>query len=200
MQPAYAGAARERKRISHVVVSPCRWKTRLGWSCPHAAQDRAHRQAEAPCKLSRLVEASVPFAVPVQGNGNGEIGALEHAAARRRHQGGERTRDRPPAVVLQGVHDCAERSFVGAYGAGARDRRAAAPAARTRGAIDTDCAPRWKRITATTAQRRLERNDRPPAAAADGPTRRFVERASARGARRRDHDSDQTIDNGAQHG
>jgi hypothetical protein len=99
------------------------------------------RQPELAREIVRLIESPLAAAGPMERHGNHGVGAFQNRAALLPHAGGEREGERPAAVVLQGVHNRAERSIVFADGAASRDPRPSAPASRTGVCAQADHAP-----------------------------------------------------------
>jgi len=196
--PQQAGVAGGRKCVTDVdVTASCR-QVGLRRGCPDASERAHHRQSEATCQIVGLIEAARPASRRVERNRYDCIGAFEDVVSPRAHERGERTGERPPAVVLEGVHDRAKRAIVGAHGARPGHLAPRASTSRARCQRYADRAPAGKRIAARVANRRRERQDRGPAVAAHRPLYRVLERAAACGAARRKEHREQCVSEGGE--
>jgi hypothetical protein len=124
---------------------------------------------------------------------NQDVCAFEHARAVMAHlpcQGGGH---RPAAIVFERVQNRPQRPVVRPDGCAGRQRGRPAPAPRTHRRISADDPPGLKRIAAVPAEGRHERHDPGPAACADRSAGGRLVRTTARGARRREEDRDETV-------
>ena len=169
---------------------------RLRRRAPRPLQRGRDRQPEMPRQLARLVEAARALARSVQRHGDGEVGALEHPRAGAAHPPRQMARERRTAVVLEGVHDRAQRAFVQTDRPRQRDERLVAAASRTARVREADAAPRRQRIAAGAAAGFGDRDDGGPAGGADGAGGGMIERPAARRADRRQQEREQAVGDG----
>ena len=167
-------------------------RLRRGGSRP--AQGVNDRPREMPGEIRRLIEPTLAAARRVEWYRDNVVGARPHIGAALRHQRRQFRRERPPAVVFEGMDDRTQRAVVSAYRACERDDAplAATPWAQRLSAIERP--PGCERVAAAGAQRRRQRQDCLPAAAANRPLRRLVERLVARRARRGEQDAEDGVD------
>jgi hypothetical protein len=169
-------------------------------SCvPPAPEHAADRKAEPGSELVSLVEAAPPPTAPMQGNRNGQIRAAENRSALPPEHGAQRSRHRSPAVVLECVHDCAQRPVVVADRPACSDVRPSY-LAQLAAVIRGDRSPCPQGIAADPAERRVQDSNPGPATVAHGGVQRILERPPACGARRRQHDGQQPVDRFSNHG
>jgi len=182
IQPACG--SRGGKRAADVPVPPGGGQPGLCRGRADTTQGMADRQAEMAGQIRRLIEAALPSPRVVKGYGHHVPGAIENIGGTAAHQHGQPPRQRAAAAVLERLDDGAECAVVCADRPGAVDAR---PAAATARAMEMGVAPGRKRVAAPVAERRCQREDGLPAAAADRSARRLIERLVAGGAGRREH-------------
>jgi hypothetical protein len=134
----------------------------------------------------------------MQRNRNDEVGAGEDGLAVAPEQRTERPGNRSPAVVLQRVHNRAERTVVVAERPPRRDVRPADPAQVT-SILRAGRPPRAQRIAADAAERRTEQLDPAPARAAHDRLRGCREGLAAGRARWREYDRQHTVQSSSNH-
>lgn len=157
-----------------------------------APQRRQDRQAEMRREVLRLIEAPPPPPECVQRNRNGEVGASEPVPGDAQDELRQGLRKGPPAVVLEGVHDLAQRAGVHARCPACRPRPAGPLAAAAQDAR-AGFRPRDP-DPAAFADARFEAGHVPPARWADDAPGRGVERNAARGATRGPGDREDRVE------
>jgi len=161
-------------------------------------------------EVSCLVEAAFALPGSMERHGDQDVGARKDVCAGCAHPPRQVPRDAGAPVVLQRVHDGAQRSFVGSDRSRQGDLRfaaAAAPASviavaspfrlraefRVASAFRRKFPPCLQRLAAGAAAGGRDGDDGGPAAAADGAARRLVERQATGRARRRQDDGDGAV-------
>jgi len=198
-RPAVAPGEPERAR--HVAVAFAGMQPGLRARSPRAAQRVTHGEPQCRCQQRSLIEPASAAAQPMKRHGDSRVGAGGHVAAGFAHQRGERARERPALVVLEGVDDIAEAAFVRADGTGGGDKRGPAAAGRTtnrRCVQPSGCRDgrglRRHGITACAADGRREPANGGPAGPAHGTGRRLVQRPAACGALGSDDDAEERVE------
>jgi hypothetical protein len=163
-----------------------------------AFEDTPYRKAETGRELVSLVEAAAPSPAPVQWNWNDEVCAAEERTSMPEKQGAQWSGNGSPAVVLERVHDRAQRALVVANRPARGDVRPADPAQLTAVSL-IDGPPREQRIRADPADRRPQRPNSVPATIADRGSEWIFEWPRARGARRSQDHGHQPVDRFANH-
>jgi hypothetical protein len=185
-------AAADHERVADVGGSGTRRQAGLGAGPPRAPQDSANRQPKARGQLVCLVEPAPPMSQPVQRHRDDQVGAAQNGVAVTSEERGERVGDRSPAIVLERMHDRAERSIVVANRPPCRDVRAPDPA-RVTSVRRSRRAPRPQGIAADTAERCTQQPDSAPARVAYHSIDRRLQWLRTGGAGRREQDGQDAV-------
>jgi hypothetical protein len=181
------------KRITDVPMALGGWQFRLRAGCPNPAESRYHRRAQLSRQVFRLVESAGSAPGAVKGHRDDCVGATKNIGASLAHESAQWARDRPPAIVLEGVHDRAKSPVVGSSCLRAMESGPIAPAARAAPGHNVVRPPRGQRITAALAKRGTERRDGLPARCANRPAGWTLEGRRAGGAARSEQRRQQRI-------
>jgi len=141
----------KREGAAHVAVTPGRRQPGLRRAVSRSAQHAPDRQPEGAAQVVGLVEAALERSIGVQGHRHDGVGPREEVGAGVPHQGAKRGGQHAPALVLEGMHDRAQRTFVAAGAARQREHRRLPAASRT---ARVGRAPVIQGIAAARAERR----------------------------------------------
>ena len=183
-------AEREPVGTVKMAVAPGCREGRLGRPVADAAEHTPDGQARLAREVVGLIEPARERAKWVQRHRHHGIRVVQHRVASVAHEAAKRLGEQATLLKLERVHELPERAVVAAGTAGDGVRWRPAPAAPAE--VIEDARP-GELVAAARAQTRAEPGYRAPAGVADHVRQRAIEQACARGARRRQQQTNEIV-------